>query len=224
VVKNKKMKILFTKEIPNDFLKGKLNPKLEYECTPLLKIETLLQQDFKSKILIGTNYIVTSQNAVEAISHLKLTEHFFVVGKKTAKKLNELNFHVEHFENSAAELGKYLVENKIPVSWNYFCGNNRRDELIQILEKNNHPVNEIICYNSVPVQEKLNTENHEAIVFFSPLGVQSFFQNNQIQAGCVIFAIGNTTKFEIKKFTKNPVLIPEIPTIESLIDKINMTL
>ena len=217
-------KILFTKEIPNDFLRENLHPKFEFECIPFLEIENISVQEFKSQILIGTNYIVTSQNAADSISSLNLKENFYVVGEKTAEKLRSLNFRVEHYENSGAELGKYLIENKKPVSWNYFCGNNRRDELIEILEENNHSVNEIICYNSVPVQKKLNAGNYDAFAFFSPLSVCTFFQNNQIPLGSSVFAIGKTTESEIKKFTKNPVFIPEIPTIEKLIDKINTIL
>ena len=214
-----KPQILFTKDIPEDFFKEILN--FEYDCIPFLTIETLAQQSFKPQILIGTNYIVTSQNAADAIWGLNLKENFYVVGEKTAEKLRSLNFRVEHYENSGAELGKYLIENKTPVSWNYFCGNNRRDELIEILEKNNHSVNEIICYNSVPNDKKINTKKYDGFVFFSPLGVCTFFKNNQIPTNTTIFAIGKTTASEIKKFTKNPVFIPKTPTIENLIDKIN---
>src|SRR5258706_9822828 len=42
---------------------------------------------------------------------------------------------------------------------------------------------------------------YDGILFFSPSGVESFFNTNEVNEQTILFAIGNTTATEIKKYT-----------------------
>ena len=57
--------------------------------------------------------------------------------------------------------------------------------------------------------------NFDAVLFYSPSGVESYLQNNSLE-DCTSFAIGETTAQSLKKYTDNIITATQ-PTIEHLI-------
>jgi uroporphyrinogen-III synthase len=57
----------------------------------------------------------------------------------------------------------------------------------------------------------------EAILFFSPSGVESYLKDNTLKKE-VCFCIGETTAEALQKTTKN-IIIAENPTIEDVIEE-----
>ncbi len=215
-------KILFTKEINRDWLNENLDPNIEFEICPALKIEVYPQKEFVHKINQNTHkFIISSQNSVKAIEDLKLDGEFYVVGENTARKLTEVGFKVVHVENYASELAEYILKNEKPQIWNFFCGNNRRETLFEKLTPSGHYLNEIICYDSIPMNYMIDSDSFDGFVFFSPLAVKTYFSNNSVPENSVIFSIGNTTTEEIKKYIKNDIITAEIPLLEKVVEKIN---
>jgi len=216
-------KILFTKELDKTRLKEDLAGNLDFEICPAMRIEIYQQEEFVHKINQNIHkFIVSSQNSVKAIADLELEGEFYVVGKNTAQKLVESGFKVVHFENYASELAEYILKNEKPQSWNFFCGNNRRETLFEKLIPNGHSLNEIICYDSVPMNYMIDSKSFDGFAFFSPLAVKTYFSNNNsVPENSVIFSIGNTTTEEIKKHTKNNIITAEIPLLERVVEKIN---
>ncbi len=214
-------KILFTKEIDIVWLRNNVANDLDFEICPALKINIFPKETFEPKINTATNkFIVSSQNSVQAISDLKLEGEFFVVGKKTAEILAKKGFQVIHFENYASELAEFILKNYEPQSWNFFCGNNRRETLFEKLEPHGHTLHEIVCYESIPMDFRIQSA-YDAFAFFSPLAVKTFFANHSVSPNSVIFSIGNTTTEEIMKHTNNKTLTADIPLIERVVEKIN---
>lgn len=199
---------LFTKEIvvdSNDFIK--VNPN------------RIPARYFKNEI---ENVIITSKNAVESlITNYAAVElqfkNIYCVGRKTRRFIKNNIGPVTHFEKSAKELAHYLVDHIEGTEVTYFCSNLRLDDLPAILEKNKIKVNEIEAY-----QTKFDTlkvaDSVEAVLFFSPSGVQSFLQKNESKA--IAFCIGDTTAVEAKNHFSD-VRIAKIPTVESVIDLVN---
>lgn len=215
-------KILFTKELDANQLKKSLAENLDFEISSALRIEIYPKEKFTPKINPNTHkFIVSSQNSVKAIEGLKLEGEFYVVGKNTAGKLKESGFKVIHFENYASELAEYILKNEKPQSWNFLCGNNRRETLFERLIPNGHLLNEIICYDSIPNSFQIDSNRFEGFAFFSPLAVKTYFSNNSVPENSVIFSIGNTTTEEIKKHTKNKIITAETPLLEKVVKKIN---
>jgi len=215
-------KILFTKELDKHWLKENLTGKLDFEVCPVLKIEVYPTEKFTLKINPNSSrFIISSQNAVKSISDLDLKGAFFVVGEKTAQKLIENGLNVVHFEDYASELADYILKNFQAENWNFFCGNNRRETLFEKLIPNGHTLNEIICYESIPINYRIGYDAYDAVVFFSPLAVKTYFSNNSIPESSIIFSIGNTTTEEVKNYTKNKIITAEIPLLEMVIEKIN---
>lgn len=213
--------ILFTKNISTNWLSAHLSHELNFEVIPFLKIENIESHKFIPKISTESNhFLISSQNAVNAILNQGINGTFFVVGEKTSKKLIQSGFKVDHFEHSAQDLAKYIIKTQEPKTWNFLCGNNRRDELITVLNKEKHTVNEIICYRSTPIdyhQKKI----FDAITFFSPMGVRSYFKNNILPKSSIIFTIGNTTSDEVRLYANQMTVTADKPTLENLIKTIN---
>src|SRR5207249_7417762 len=61
----------------------------------------------------------------------------------------------------------------------FFCGDQRRDELPDKLAKHQVRVKEIVVYKTSSTPKRIS-KNYQAILFFSPSAVKSFFSINTI--------------------------------------------
>lgn len=215
-------KILFTKEISEDFLKRSLLKEIDFDMINFLEIKIHPEEKIIPFLDNSVyDYLITSQNSVEAIKNLNLKGNFHAVGKKTAEKLIQNNFKVGVVQNYASELARYILENEAPKNWIFFCGNNRRDELFEKLIPNGHSITEVVCYDSVPACHHLDGKFYDGIAFFSPLGASSYLKNNTLSPETTVFSVGKTTSGEFKTYTKNKTITAEVPTLESVIQSIN---
>lgn len=213
--------VLFTKEIDKEWLKEQLGSDVLIETIPSLQISLTNQEEIKSQLnLKSKQFLITSQNSVEAIKNLELEGDFYVVGKKTAQKLKNLGFNVVLEKDYAQDLANEILNQKVGKEWNFFCGNTRRDLLVDVLSQNNHHLNEIITYQSQPIENKIN-QVYDAYVFFSPLSFQTFIKNNQIPTESIIFTVGKTTTAAVEQVYKNHTIITaKIPLVEVVVNQI----
>ncbi len=169
------------------------------------------------------NVVITSQNGVEALlqnfSKAELSfKNIYCVGRRTKRKIERHISKVNHVENSAMELAKYLVEQKDIQEITFFCGNKKRGELTTVLSQNGVTVNEIEVYRTLLNTRKFD-DNFDGILFFSPSGIESYLIDNK-NIDIVAFCIGFTTGSEAEKHFKK-VEVAKMPTIESVIKLVN---
>lgn len=214
-------KVLFTKSISPEILEKEFGADIEVVCKPTLQIELTSKNEIAEQIDYSVNqFIVTSQNTVNAIQDLNLNGHFFVVGQKTAEKLKEQNREVILIEDYAEDLAKQLILGKYNSKWNFLCGASRRDLLVDELSKVNHEVNQVVTYHSKQIKYKLN-ETFDVYAFFSPLSFKAFHQENEISESSRIFTIGNTTTSAIQEVYPNyTVITAKTPLVEVVIENI----
>lgn len=178
------------------------------------------------------NAIFTSQNGVnsffENVRSNKSTsiggtpiEKCFCVGEKTKSLLEENGQKVIKMTEYATELADYLAKNHKNDSFHFFCGNIRSYEIPSKLKENNITFEEIEVYKTTLNLKKFERQ-FDAVLFFSPSGVRSFFSENKLNAAKAI-CIGKTTASEAKKYTEN-VVISNTTTVESVIAKAVNTL
>ncbi|TDW95734.1 uroporphyrinogen-III synthase [Dinghuibacter silviterrae] len=98
----------------------------------------------------------------------------------------------------------------------FFCARAHRPELPQILQKAGIDVTEVPVYETTGVSITIDTP-YDAVLFFSPSGVDSFFQANRLHTGVACFAIGETTAISIKNHTDTRIVVSEAPTQEALL-------
>lgn len=101
----------------------------------------------------------------------------------------------------------------------FFCGNKRRDELPAILKSANIRVHEVVLYETLE-RPTILTEDFDAILFFSPSEVQSFFSVNKLTNYTTCFAIGATTAASVAKFTDHEVVTGPEPSPKMIVEKV----
>ena len=101
----------------------------------------------------------------------------------------------------------------------FFCGDQRRDELPEKLREQAIGVNELVVYSTIRTPHRIE-QVYDGIVFFSPSAVHSFFPENSIPAGTVLFAIGQTTADTIRAYTLNQTILSGSPEKEALIRQV----
>jgi uroporphyrinogen-III synthase len=192
------------------------------ETSPILDIE--VQQEIEQAALQITTVVFTSMNAVEAVADYldgQPVEWSIYCMGNTTQQLVKKYFGAQHLAgiaNNAAELADLIVEEGHTEEVIFFCGDQRRDELPEILRSHEIEVTEITVYQTIAVTHTINKAYH-GILFFSPSAAASFFSKNKIPPTTVLFAIGSTTANEIKKYTGNKIIISNQPGKENLVRK-----
>ncbi len=185
---------------------------VEYDA---LKIDFL-----KVKIPLDyCNYIFTSKNAVKAF--LDQTEHLdkskfnaFCVGLKTKSLLEENGLKLREMAENASELAQIIAKRYQNETFVFLCGNKRRDELPEILTKNNIQYKELEVYQT-HLNPKAFKRVFDGILLFSPSGIRSYLLENTF-GNSMLFCIGKTTASEAQKYS-NRIIIANKPTVENVL-------
>ncbi|PZD77437.1 uroporphyrinogen-III synthase [Mesonia sp. K7] len=163
------------------------------------------------------NAIITSKNAFKAVKNKTKINNAFCVGEQTAKLLLENQINVVETAHYAEDLAKKIIQNHNSKSFIFLSGNLRRDTIIYVLEKENIMIEECVVYETQLVPKKFD-QSFEAVLFFSPSGVKSYYQTNSSHNE-IAFCIGSTTAKEVEKYNQN-IQIAEQPTYQKLVDKV----
>ncbi len=169
------------------------------------------------------NVIITSKNAVEALSDsidtaaLKF-KNIYCVGRRTKKLIETRIGKVAHVSPNSKALAEHLVEYMDGVEATYFCSDIRLEELPNILAKNNIQVKEVVAYETKHAAIKV-PDSVKRVLFFSPSGVESFLAKNTADKKAA-YCIGETTATEARKHFET-VHVAKIPTVESVIQLVN---
>ena len=166
-----------------------------------------------------SNLIFTSKNGAKAF--LKQSDesnfsnfHTYCVGEKTKSFLEENGLNVVKMTQNALELGQFIAKNRKNDDFLFLSGNERRPELPELLETNNIRYKEVQVYKTHLRSKKFN-RTFDGILFFSPSGIRSYLQENNIKQS-VAFCIGPTTSTEAKKHT-DQIIIANKPTVENVL-------
>jgi uroporphyrinogen-III synthase len=173
---------------------------------------------------MSATIVFTSTKAVEAvvaeINGQKTPWKVFCIGYATsesvAKTFGEKS--IEGAADNAKELAKAILDAHVDEVI-FFCGDQRRDELPGLLKQNRIEVKEIVVYKTIATPKKIE-KKYDGILFFSPSAVKSFFQENKLDNQTILFAIGNTTAEEVKKFSKSKIVVSDAPDKKTLLNKV----
>ena len=223
-----KITILSTRPLTESLIDEAKEQAVYIEVLPFIETESIksveVQQEIELVLLESATIVFTSMNAVEAVADYMIDEQpdwaIYCMGNTTQELVKK--YFGEHSiagtAGSAAELADVIVEDAQTEEVVFFCGDQRRDELPDILQVHNIEVNEIQVYHTIPVSHKID-KFYNGILFFSPSAVESFFKKNKAGGQTILFAIGKTTAASIKKHTSNTVIISDEPGKENLVGK-----
>ena len=190
------------------------------ETEPIQDIAT--QQEIEQAYLQSATVVFTSMNAVDAVVAWQDGQQpdwvIYCMGNTTKKLLQESfgTHSVVGTANNAAELAELIAEESDAEEVIFFCGEQRRDELPAILRKKGIDVQEILVYETIHTPHKISKE-YQAVLFYSPSAVSSFFSNNKVPAQTILFAIGNTTAKTIQQYCNNTIIVGKAPGKEELV-------
>lgn len=186
-------------------------------------IETVeVQQEVDHALLLSTTVVFTSMNAVEAVAAFMLETipdwRIYCIGNTTLKLVAKYfgEEAIAGTANSAEALAELIKEEGATDEVIFFCGDQRRDELPGLLEEHEIFVDEVVVYQTVAIPQKVE-KHYNAILFFSPSAVHSFFLVNALDEHAIVFAIGETTAKAVAQYCSNKVVIAPQPGKEELV-------
>ena len=112
-------------------------------------------------------------------------------------------------------MANYIAKSHKNNHFLFFCGHKKRDELPNILSKNNIDFSTKEVYKTNLNYRKINT-NSSGILFFSPSAIRSYCHYNKITSE-VLFTIGQTTANEAENYS-NKIITSKSNSIEQVVD------
>ena len=223
------IQILCTRSLPASLINLAGEAGIEISVSPFIETESMLSVEVQQEtglLSFQTAIVVfTSMNAVDAVTRLlngyQPDWTIYSIGTATGRLVKEY-FGEEKIAGTAADaalLAMLIAGDRFADEVVFFCGDQRRDELPAMLRQQGIEVNEIVVYQTINLPHVIE-QHYQGILFFSPSAVQSFFQKNKLTGTTILFAIGNTTANEIKKFTDNKIVTSDSPEKENLVGKV----
>ena len=114
---------------------------------------------------------------------------------------------------NASILADFILKNTKKEPFLFFTGNQRMPVIEAAFARENRSLEVVETYTSSAQPKAMG--NYDAVLFYSPSGVESYLQNNSL-VDSTSFAIGETTAQSLKKYTDNIITATQ-PTIEHLI-------
>jgi len=224
---NKAINILSTRPLDAELLQEAAGENVWIECLPFIETNVSINQEKKEriKVLAETNntIVFTSMNAAEAIIEsldgLKPTWNIYCIGGTTKTIIKDYfgEDTIKGTGKDATSLAESMIANGTKEAV-FFCGNIRRDELPQLLKEHQIALEEIVVYETIVMPQEI-TKAYDAILFFSPSAVDSFFSVNKVANNIILFAIGNTTAKTIANYSTNTVVKADTPEKDNLVKK-----
>lgn len=222
------LSILCTRPLEEKLVEEARSNSIDIDIIPFIETEPIesveVQQEIEYVLSLQTTVVFTSMNAVEAVAANIIDEQpawkIYCIGFTTTALIRKYFpfSEIVATADNAADLATLIVDGQLSDEVVFFCGDQRREELPEILRKHKIAVNEIIVYQTISLPQKVR-KNYIGILFFSPSAVDSFFEMNKVTEHTVFFAIGNTTASSIRKYNNNRILVADEPGKENLVRK-----
>ena len=185
-------------------------------------IKTITVPKHIDSALIDQTIVLTSKTAVEA--WMKIAEHLAVEIKKykvycLAAGTQTLCVHygltIAGVANEASSLADLIMKDKSISSLTFICGNLRRGELPNKLNRSRIKVREIEAYQTQSSSIKIE-KSFDGVIFFSPSAIDSFLLLNPIHSA-IAFCIGQTTANHARQAGYQHIYVAETHSPESLV-------
>jgi uroporphyrinogen-III synthase len=205
--------ILSTTSLPFERV-SPIPDSIDIQVVPFIKIipgDSLeLVPVISEMALQNKNVVFTSAHAVRIVKDcLKQIPNWkiFCVRQETRMAVEKFfgSGSVVRYGENARQLSALVISEGVREAV-FFCGDRRLDILPEILRNHGLDLEELIVYQTRLTPVHLS-EKPDAVLFFSPTAVDSFFSMNGLSPGVAVFAMGKTTADALKKFTELPVLI-----------------
>ena len=202
-------RVISTKVLPEK-LKGKIEGAgfelIERDFIEVTKL------DCDGVKIEGEVVMVSSKNAIEGLD--LRGKRVYCVGDKTMEAVERVGGEIlKVFENSL-EMAECVVG--LGLDATFICGRRRMKSIEEAFAKSDSKLQIIETY-STELKSFTFIGEFESALFFSPSGVESFFNSNTLEG--VAICIGETTQAEALKYTSDT-LVAQSTTIESVVEEL----
>ena len=218
--------LLSTRMLDDTLVNRAAESNLIVECITFIETKHLeseaLQQQLQALANESLTAVFTSMNAVNAVaSQLSVVPQWKVFCTGGITKEYAIKYFGEDIIAATAKNATVLAEKIVAANPSssiiFFCGDQRLNDLPEILQRHGKAVQEIIVYTTEQTPVFIE-KNYSGILFFSPSAVHSFFSLNTVPTNVVLFSIGQTTGATIQSYCSNKVVVSQWPGAESMID------
>jgi len=201
------MKVLCLKEPSEKIENWAEELDLEVSFQPVIFIRPNLNEEKVHRFIESDgSLVITSSNALKQVQPFlkKKDTTAYCVGQTAYKELAQFYSHVI-MANSAKELTAKIDLEKVS-ALNQFVGNLSMTVIEDFARENGLAYQKELVYETQLIYPIVgNLDHYDAILFFSPSGMRSFLEHNDLP-DCLIGAMGKTTSKEIPN---KEVVIPE---------------
>ena len=205
--------ILSTASLPFERIPD-LPDSININVVPFTEIFARHNENLKTQIAeLGTKKITvifTSAHAVKFVAgwlHKKPNWKIYCIRNETRSAVVNWfgSASIIKFASNALVLSQIIIADGIKDAV-FFCGDQRMDILPQNLKRHNVRLTELIVYDTRLTSSQIEGIP-DAILFFSPTAVRSFFSMNSLTSPTIVFAMGKTTAAALKEYTSNTIII-----------------
>lgn len=213
------IKVLSTGELSEDIQSYASQRGLSIDVVPFIRINNVLNAEKTERIRsLNTDkrtVIFTSKNAVHAVASIidRVPEwEFYCIDGATRQNIKHYwkTNSIKGTSSNGKELARIILKDNVETTISnplvFFCGSRRLNTIPNALTKAKVPYEEISVYeteNTPTMVKKI----YDAILFYSPSEVHSFFSKNKVE-DTALFAIGKTTLNALSDHTtKNNTII-----------------
>src|SRR5690349_19480593 len=227
-------KVLSTKKLEPSLIEEARKNDIEIVEQEFISIKPIWNQQTFDKIISladqGISSIAfTSANAVDSLNSYMhagdiyhgMRWNIFCLSGKTKEAVSNALLLIKNIAgeaDNAPELANKIIQQGVREII-FFCGNKRRDELPAVLKSSKVKVHEIILYETIETPTVIK-DDFDAVLFFSPSGVQSFFSSNELHSDTICFAIGKTTATSIATFSNNKIIKSPAPDPKMMVEEV----
>ncbi|ANH83493.1 uroporphyrinogen III synthase HEM4 [Niabella ginsenosidivorans] len=221
-MKNERFHILSTK-ILDEALVDLVSDRVQLDSIPFIETYAVppaeIAQQLAAVPIKNGLAIFTSVNAVNAVAAAGMLQPGWSIAciEPTTKKRMQEAFPqsaIVATAPTAAALAEQIVR-IAPENCIFFCGNKRLGIIPSALKKKGIPYREIMVYNTIKTPQVINKE-YDGIIFYSPSGVESFFELNKIPATVKAYSIGPSTTKALQQYTEN-IVQSKVPDTKQMI-------
>jgi uroporphyrinogen-III synthase len=219
--------LLATGPLPAELIEGAAEKGIVLDTMSFIATEAVADEEMNARIraLGGQRLtaVFTSTNAVEAIGRTGGWGWMIFCTSGATQQLVAERFGADAIAgtaDSAAGLAAQIIR-VAPAEVRraavyFFCGDQRRNELPDLLKEAGLTVHEVVVYRTLLTPQKTE-RSYAGIAFFSPSAVESYFSLNTVADDAMLFAIGRTTAAAIQARCSCPVIISDRPGKDALI-------
>ena len=220
-------KVLSTKTLDGDALAYAQTQNLDVQCIDFIET-TAIPFHLENIFLKNFDAIAfTSANAVKYFfknsgeKDLLKGKQVYALQGKTSEELLARGIITDLGANSASELADVIISGKSARSVLHVCGNLKLAVLEQKLDHALIKYEDLVVYQTLTLVNKKVTGPFDAILFFSPSGVDGFMALNNFENETVCCCIGQTTRLALKeKRSAANIILPDQPSPISMLSAV----